>query len=152
MGDILQYWKQHRLEHLNSSHSQISYTSLSEFFNLSGTQYLYLSNWGVGGEELRKSGTLPLGSLWAEKHSDILSDLDKITPSNWFSPKINMNDFLKKGFEVTSSVYPKGYFLNRPLSFPECSLQSLNKLCPSPFLNRATINWLKILNLCLKYS
>lgn len=140
MGEILQYWKQHRLEHLNSSHSQISYTSLSEFFNLSGTQYLYLSNWGVGGEgeeELRKSRTLPLGSLWAEKHSDKLSDLGKITPSNWFSPKINMNDFLKKGFEVTSSVYSKGYFLNRPLSFPGCGLQSLNKLCPSPIFEQS---------------
>lgn len=53
MGGILLQGKQHRLEHPNSRLPQISYTSLSELFNLFNTQNPYLSN-GVGQVSSRK--------------------------------------------------------------------------------------------------
>lgn len=49
MGLTLLQWKQHKLEHLNPSLLWwVSYVSMGELFNLSDTQYLYLSNGGQG--------------------------------------------------------------------------------------------------------
>ena len=107
--------------------------SLGELFNLFDTQYFYWSNRGrVGSEEQKTISGVPL-SL---NQSDTLPGIDKITPVTASHQREIQKIFLQKRLGVTSSVYFRGYFLNRPVSFPGYSLDILN--CPPPLFLRST--------------